>query len=125
HRRSHAGAVRAHLRIELPATGDRVRSGHAAIPARASLSAGAAAAAVVPPARPPRPGRGAVPVPRRGAGGDPGTARRGLCGVFHRQPRGGVLMALMLMNERTGATVASRVELALDRSTRNRGLLGR
>ena len=34
-------------------------------------------------------------------------------------------MALSLVNESTGATVASRVELALDRATRRRGLLGR
>jgi uncharacterized membrane protein (UPF0127 family) len=34
-------------------------------------------------------------------------------------------VALRLINDRTGATVASHVELALDRSTRRRGLLGR
>lgn len=34
-------------------------------------------------------------------------------------------MSLSLVNESTGATVASRVELALDRATRRRGLLGR
>lgn len=34
-------------------------------------------------------------------------------------------MALSLVNESTGATVASQVELALDRATRRRGLLGR
>lgn len=34
-------------------------------------------------------------------------------------------MAWRLVNERTGATVASDVELALDRPTRRRGLLGR
>jgi uncharacterized protein len=34
-------------------------------------------------------------------------------------------VALRLINESTGATVASHVELALDRSTRRRGLLGR
>src|SRR5689334_19161544 len=34
-------------------------------------------------------------------------------------------MALRLVNESTGATVASHVELALDRHTRKRGLLGR
>jgi len=34
-------------------------------------------------------------------------------------------VALRLINESTGATVASHVELALDRPTRRRGLLGR
>ena len=34
-------------------------------------------------------------------------------------------MALRLINESTGATVASQVELALDRASRKRGLLGR
>jgi uncharacterized membrane protein (UPF0127 family) len=34
-------------------------------------------------------------------------------------------MALMLVNESTSGTVASRVELALDRGARRRGLLGR
>ena len=34
-------------------------------------------------------------------------------------------MPLMLVNESTSATVASRVELALDRNSRRRGLLGR
>jgi uncharacterized membrane protein (UPF0127 family) len=34
-------------------------------------------------------------------------------------------VAFRLINEHTGATVASHVELALDRSTRRRGLLGR
>jgi uncharacterized membrane protein (UPF0127 family) len=34
-------------------------------------------------------------------------------------------MALMLMNESTGGTIASRVELALDRTSRRQGLLGR
>ena len=34
-------------------------------------------------------------------------------------------MALRLIKASTGATVASHVELALDRSTRRRGLLGR
>jgi uncharacterized membrane protein (UPF0127 family) len=34
-------------------------------------------------------------------------------------------MAFMLVNESTAGTVASRVELALDRSSRRRGLLGR
>jgi uncharacterized protein len=34
-------------------------------------------------------------------------------------------MPLMLVNESTAATVASRVELALDRGSRRRGLLGR
>lgn len=34
-------------------------------------------------------------------------------------------MPLRLINESTGATVASQVELALDRSSRKRGLLGR
>jgi uncharacterized membrane protein (UPF0127 family) len=34
-------------------------------------------------------------------------------------------MPLMLVNDSTSTTVASRVELALDRNTRRRGLLGR
>jgi uncharacterized membrane protein (UPF0127 family) len=34
-------------------------------------------------------------------------------------------VALRLINESTGATVASQVELALDRTSRTRGLLGR
>lgn len=34
-------------------------------------------------------------------------------------------MGLSLINESTGATVASQVELALDRTARRRGLLGR
>jgi hypothetical protein len=34
-------------------------------------------------------------------------------------------VAWRLVNERTGATVASDVELAVDRPTRRRGLLGR
>jgi uncharacterized protein len=34
-------------------------------------------------------------------------------------------MTMMLVNESTSGTVASRVELALDRASRRRGLLGR
>jgi uncharacterized membrane protein (UPF0127 family) len=34
-------------------------------------------------------------------------------------------VAVRMINESTGATVASQVELALDRATRRRGLLGR
>ena len=34
-------------------------------------------------------------------------------------------MPLMLVNESTSTTIASRVELALDRNSRRRGLLGR
>ena len=138
--------LHAHPRAQLPASRPALPSSDGGVPAATALPSDQSAAARVSSARPARSGDGALPLPRGRADPQPRNARRGVRRLLPRRQgvsagtressytakagragRGEVMTAprMALVNQRTDEALADRIELAVTRNDRRKGLLGR
>jgi len=138
--------LHAYPRAQLPASRSALPSRDGGVPATTALHADQPTAARMSSPRPARSGHGALPLPWYRAGAQPRDARRGVRGLLPRRQsvragtrqssyttkagsagRGEVMTAprMALVNQRTDESLADRIEVAVTRNDRRKGLLGR